>query len=178
MDKISKYKKRLLEDELNSSDEESDTYQNALMTSLIALSNNKKSDNNTNSDENDDKKPTENRIEFVKNILDGNKLKPMVDFDNCDTETITSTRLNKKILDVKQLFTSMNIKLKYLKSGTTGHTFKAISKINKDVAFAVKVCAYPKDDYGGMNNLSRPENAELRMLKLLSYFVIKKCTPH
>lgn len=178
MDKISKYKKRLLEDELNSSDEESDTYQNALMTSLIALSNNKKSDNNTNSDENDDKKPTENRIEFVKNILDGNKLKPMVDFDNCDTETITSTRLNKKILDVKQLFTSMNIKLKYLKSGTTGHTFKAISKINKDVAFAVKVCAYPKDDYGAMNNLSRPENAELRMIKLLSYFVIKRCTPH
>ena len=180
MDKISKYKKRLLEDELNSSDEDnlSDTYQSALMSSLIALSNNKKSDNSTNTDENDDKKPTENRIEFVKNILDGNKLKPMVDFDNCDTESITNTRLNKKILDVKQLFTSMNIKLKYLKSGTTGHTFKAISKINKDVAFAVKVCAYPKDDYGAMNNLSRPENAELRMIKLLSYFVIKRCTPH
>ena len=98
MDKISKYKKRLLEDELNSSDEDnlSDTYQSALMSSLIALSNNKKSDNSTNTDENDDKKPTENRIEFVKNILDGNKLKPMVDFDNCDTESITNTRLNKK----------------------------------------------------------------------------------
>jgi hypothetical protein len=102
----------------------------------------------------------------------------MINFDTCDTETAMSTRLNKKILDVKELFISMKVKLKYLKSGTTGHTFKAISKIDKNVAFAVKVCAYPKDDYGAMNNLSRPENAELRMLKLLSYFVIKRCTPH
>ena len=158
----------------NSSNEEdnSDTYQNALMSSLVALS----SKNNSSSE--DEKKPTESRIEFVRNILDGNKLKPMIDFDNCDTETATNTRLNKKIMDVRELFMSMNVKLRYLKSGTTGHAFKAISKNDKNVAFAVKVCAYPKDDYGGMNNLSRPENAELRMLKLLSYFVIKKCTPH
>lgn len=81
-------------------------------------------------------------------------------------------------MDVKELFNSMNVKLKYLKSGTTGHTFKAISNTDKNVAFAVKVCAYPKDDYGGINNLSRPENAELRMLKLLSYFVVTRKTPH
>lgn len=157
------------------SDEEdvSDSYQNALMSSLVALSN-----KNRESSDEDEKKPTESRIEFVRNILDGNKLKPMVDFDNCDTESATNTRLNKKIMDVKELFNSMNVKLRYLKSGTTGHTFKAISKEDKNVAFAVKVCAYPKDDYGGINNLSRPENAELRMLKLLSYFVVKKCTPH
>lgn len=167
---ISKYKI----DDIDSSDEDetSDNYQNALMSSLKALSN--KSIKN----DSEEPKPTENRIEFVKNILGGNKLRPMVDFDSCDTESATNIRLNKKILDVKQLFTSMNVKLKYLKSGTTGHTFKAVSKTNKDFAFAVKVCAYPKDDYGGMNNLSRPENAELRMIKLLSYFVIKRITPH
>lgn len=162
--------RRKYEFDSSDEDENSDSYQNALMSSLVALSGNKTSD--------DEKKPTESRIEFVRNILDGNKLKPMIDFDNFDTETSTNTRLNKKIMDVRELFMSMNVKLKYLKSGTTGHTFKAISKIDKNVAFAVKVCAYPKDDYGGMNNLSRPENAELRMLKLLSYFVIKKCTPH
>lgn len=155
----------------SSNDELTDIYQNALMSSLVALSNKKEE-----SDE--EKKPTESRINFVKSILDGNKLKPMINFDNFNTETAISTRLNKKIMDARELFMSMNVRLKYLKSGTTGHTFKAISKTDKNIVFAVKVCAYPKDDYGGMNNISRPENAELRMLKLLSYFVIKKSTPH
>lgn len=157
----------------SSEDDNGDSYQNVFMSSLMALTN-----KNKNSSDDDEKKPTESRIEFVRNILDGNKLKPMIDFDNCDTETATSSRLGKKIMNVKELFKSMNVKLQYLKSGTTGHTFKAISKIDRNVAFAVKVCAYPKDDYGGMQNPSRPENAELRMLKLLSYFVIKKSTPH
>ena len=55
---------------------------------------------------------------------------------------------------------------------------KQFPKLDKNVAFAVKVCAYPKDDYGAMNNSSRPENAEFRMLKLLSYYVVKMRTPH
>jgi hypothetical protein len=159
--------------DFETSDDDNDNYQDALMSSLIALSNR----NNTTSDA-EEIKPTESRIEFVKNILEGTTLEPMIDFDNCDTESAANTKLYKKILDVKELFTSMNIKLEYLKSGTTGHTFKAISKIDRNVAFAVKVCAYPKDEYGGMKNLSRPENAELRMLKLFSQFVIKRCTPH
>lgn len=157
-----------------SSDEKSDEYQNALMSSLVAMSSKEKPKKIIS----EEKKPTESRIEIVRNILDGTNLQPMIDFDHCDTETSTNIRLNKKIMDVKELFSSMNIKLKYLKSGTTGHTFKAISKIDKNVAFAVKVCAYPKDEYGGMHNLSRPENAEVLMIKLLSYFVINRCTPH
>lgn len=157
----------------SSEDSISDSYQNALLSSLIALTN-----KNDKLMEEDEKKPTESRIEFIKNILSNCEMKSMIDFDNFDTETATSSKINKKIVDVKKLFNSMNIKLKYLKSGTTGHTFKAISRLNKNTTFAVKVCAYPKDDYGGMNQVSRPENAELRMLKLLSYFVIKKCTPH
>ena len=35
------------------------------------------------------------------------------------------------------------------------------------------MCAYPIDDYGLPTNASRPENAELRVLKLFSYFVVK-----
>jgi serine/threonine protein kinase len=39
--------------------------------------------------------------------------------------------------------------------------------------------AYPKKDgLGSMHNIDRPENAEICMLKLLSYFVIKCQTPH
>ncbi len=150
--------------------------ENTFMSSLKNLSKNKPKQQNISDEEK--RKPTENRIEFVKNLLSSNVLKPMIDFDNFDTETATSSSLNKKIISATNLFTSMNVKLKYLKSGTTGHTFKAISKTDKDVAFAVKVCAYPKDDYGSMNNMARPENAELRMLRLLSLFVIKKWTPH
>lgn len=173
---IKKYEKMQVKQkyDYDSSDDSSDSYHNALMSSMVDLSNrigNSKSDYT-------EKKPTESRIEFVRTLLEGNILQAMIDFDNCDTETATNVRLNKKIIDVRNLFSSMDVKIRYLKSGTTGHTFKAISKINKDVAFAVKVCAYPKDDYGGMKNPARPENAELRMLKLLSYFVIKGCTPH
>ena len=77
------------------------------------------------------KKPTESRIEFVRNILNGNKLKPMIDFDNNETESFSSAKINKKVLDVKELFVSMDVKLKYIKSGTTGHTFKATCKKDK-----------------------------------------------
>lgn len=154
------------------SSEYSDSYQDALISSLSEVK-------NKNTDIVKKKKqPTDIRIDFVKNILNGNKLSPMIDFDNCNTETSTNTELNKKLIDAEELFMSMNVKLKYLKSGTTGHTFKALSKENKNIAFAVKVCAYPKDEYGQIDDLKRPENAELRVLKLLSYFVIKKHTPH
>lgn len=167
--------------ELSDGVDESDYYHKALMSSLgeLKLTQNKSVENDNENNDSDGKKPTESRIEFVKNILDGNKLKPMIDFDNCDTESAINAKLNKRVMDVKKLFISMNMSLKYIKSGTTGHTFKAVSKPDKSIAFAVKVCAYPKDDkYGAMTNLSRPENTELRMLKLLSYFVINRCTPH
>lgn len=161
-----KIKKKQYDD---SSDEED--YQSALLSTLDVFK-------NSNSTGDTDIKPTESRIEFVKSVLEGNILKAMVDFENCDTEQANNTTLNKKILDITELFTSMNVKLEYFKSGTTGHTFKAISKEDRSIMFGVKVCAYPKDDYGGIKNLSRPENAELRMLKLLSYFVVNKYTPH
>lgn len=146
--------------------EDIDNYRNALTTSLNNLSNN----------DEDNIGPTDDRIEFVKKILGNDNLINMIDFTNKNDKDLIT--LNKKILDVKELFGSMNVKLKYLKSGATGHTFKASSKIDKNIAFAVKVCAYPKDEYGSMNNISRPENAELRMIKLLSQFVINKNTPH
>ena len=64
----------------NSSDEDNDdAYPNALMSSLLALSN-----KNLSSDKMFEKKPTEERIEFVKNLLVGNSLNSMIDFNKCD----------------------------------------------------------------------------------------------
>ena len=70
----------------------------------------------------------------------------------------------------------------YIKSGAYGNTFKGIVTDDNDdevMSFAVKIVAYPKKDgYGSMYNVTRPENAEICMLKLLSYFVIRSQTPH
>ena len=174
---IKKYKRYYNSiDSGNSEDENlTDSYKNALISNLTSIYDNPK---RKKSSEGSDLKPTESRIEFVKNILSSVSLKPMIKLENCDTEKASEIRLGKTIIDAKELFTSMNVTLRYLKSGTTGHTFKAVSTLNKDIAFAVKVCAYPKDDYGGIYNLSRPENAEIIMLKLLGPLVIKQCTPH
>ena len=122
-------------------------------------------------------KPTESRIEFIRNLLKDNKLKGMIELDIWDTDSAVSVRLDKKFMDIKALLNSMNVKLKYFKSDTYGHTFKAIST-NKQTILTVLIRPFPKDDYGPINSLSRPENAELRMLKLLSNFVIRGYTPH
>ena len=50
---------------------------------------------------------------------------------------------------------------------------------NNEICYSVKVVTYPKrENYGNINDTKRPENAELMMLRLLSYFVINKQTPH
>jgi len=84
------------------------------------------------------------------------------------------------MLDFNNIISQIGGKLLYIKSGSTGHTFKGIMDINNDnMSYAVKVVAYPKkENYGDIYDTRRPENAELMMIKLLSYFVIKKQTPH
>ena len=71
-------------------------------------------------------------------------------------------------------------KLVYVKSGSTGHTFRGFNPENiNDPHFAVKIVGYPKRvNYGKYDDVRRPENAELNMLKVLSYFVVNKQTPH
>jgi serine/threonine protein kinase len=124
-------------------------------------------------------KPTEVRIDYIKTIIDNTQLKPLIDFENCNTEIAEDYRINKKILDLAEVFDQIGAHISYVKSGSTGHVFKAYDPKTKNPLFAVKVCAYSKvDKYGEMNNISRPENAELRVLKLLSYFVVNKKTPH
>jgi len=135
------------------------------------------------------------RIDFIKALLDGNELCPIFNLDSCDTEVFTKgnnssdkydaddTRyiLNKKNLNFKQIINKIGGKLKYIKSGTTGHTFQGRIKLEDESEFnyAVKVVAYPKKErYGLYTDIARPENAELYMLKVLSYFVVTGQTPH
>jgi hypothetical protein len=94
----------------------------------------------------------------------------------------TRTALGKRTLNFYNVINKLEGQLIYIKSGAYGHTFKGIvtdDDDNETISFAVKVVAYPKrDGYGTMHNITRPENAEICMLKLLSYFVIKGQTPH
>lgn len=140
------------------------------------------------------------RINFIKELLNSKDLKPLVNFDITDTENFVSKKiddidsneyssvhshdtrqsLNKKLMDFNSVISQIGGKLLYIKSGSTGHTFKGIMDANNDnLSYAVKVVAYPKkENYGDIYDTRRPENAELMMIKLLSYFVIKKQTPH
>ena len=122
-----------------------------------------------------------NRLYFIQELLDGKKLNPIID-DNCaDTEALISHNdhknncdchdikciLKKKILDFKSIITQIGGKLIYIKSGTTGHTFKGMTNPaneERSINFAVKVVAYPKrEGYGGIYDIRRPENVELLM---------------
>ena len=134
------------------------------------------------------------RIEFIKNLLEGKDLNSLVNFDVTDTDNFigrdedmesgdsydTRVVLKKRLLDFKNVITQIGGKLKYIKSGTTGHTFKGIANDRHgSFEYAVKVVAYPKKEkYGSINDTRRPENAELMMIKLLSYFIVNKQTPH
>lgn len=130
------------------------------------------------------------RIDFIKELLNGNKIKPMIDYDGHELEKMVATHnhdidkkctdircvLNKKTYNFNKIITNIGGKLLYIKSGTTGHTFKGIYG---DKTYAVKIVGYPKKEkYGDMNDVKRPENAELLIIRLLSYFVINRQTPH
>lgn len=130
------------------------------------------------------------RIEFIKLLLDGTELEPMIQFNNCDTECAETVHKNinrvipKETKAFKDMINQIGGKLLYIKSGTTGHTFKGICYPDKEnlemcINYAVKIVAYPKkENYGGIMDATRPENAELMMLKVLSYFVVNNQTPH
>jgi hypothetical protein len=130
------------------------------------------------------------RINEIKDLLKDKELEPLVDFDRTDTEYYSGNdkkyksikkMINKKEFDFTHLMKNIGCKLEYKKSGTTGHTFRGFLSDDdgRQMEFAVKICAYPKrDHYGSINNTKRPENAEILMLRLLSYFLVRQLTPH
>ena len=67
--------------------------------------------------------------------------------------------------DFAKVINELGGRLLYIKSGSTGHTFKGVfppPNVNNKPNYAVKVVAYPKKEkYGDMFNPIRPENTEL-----------------
>jgi len=129
------------------------------------------------------------RIMNIKNMIKNN-IDALIDFTNDSEEKITNNTedirelLSKKYIDFGQAISELGGKLLYIKSGSTGHTFKGVNLIDDEIdeskePYAIKIVAYPKkENYGDMYNINRPENTELLMIKLLSQFVMKNQTPH
>ena len=70
--------------------------------------------------------------------------------------------------------------IKYIKSGTYGHVFRANILINgKETDCAIKFSPYAKKNYfGSINDIRRPENSEIKMAQTLSNFLFEKRTEH
>lgn len=139
------------------------------------------------------------RINRIENMLKGKTIDSIVDFNDNSFMNHNNIKLSndsessvlsddirelvpKKYIDFVKAINQIGGKLLYIKSGSTGHTFKGVypppNNENKS-NYAVKIVAYPKKEkYGDMFNSKRPENTELVMIKLLSSFVKNKQTPH
>jgi len=130
------------------------------------------------------------RLNTIDGLLSTSHIDAIIDFKNTEEEDILNKYFKsddirelmpKKFLDFNTAINKLGGKLLYIKSGSTGHTFKGVYPPEEKIKqpYAVKIVAYPKkENYGDMYNVKRPENAELLMIKLLSQFVIKKQTPH
>ncbi len=127
------------------------------------------------------------RLETIQDLVKDKTVDSILDFEgeNEEEDSINNSEdirnlLPKKYLDFNSTIRQLGGKLLYIKSGSTGHTFKGVHPEDTEKPnYAVKVVAYPKkENYGDLFNVKRPENAELLMIKLLSFFVRNNQTPH
>ena len=93
---------------------------------------------------------TPDRIEFIRLLLENTQLKPMFEMD-----TIVEKNHYKDVKDVTKIFDKKNVVFRdamcslgnflvYIKSGTTGHTFKGMSipdpsRPDMELNYAVKI---------------------------------------
>jgi len=153
-------------------------------------------------------KPRENRINEIKAYLKDKNIISFIDLDGTSSELFADQHrcndqncsninciIPRQYLNLKEMVKAMDLNLFYISSGSTGHTFQAL-RIKRDergkrvknadghtifsgqLAFAFKVIAYPKCGYGWYDDISRPENVELRIIKQLAGMVIRGETPH
>lgn len=140
-----------------------------------------------------DKEKKYNKVSYRLNnikgmVSDNNSIDSLMDIKNNEEtiDTISSDDIRqiigKKYLDFIETIGQLGGKLLYIKSGSSGHTFKGVYTKEEEIHkpnYGVKIVAYPKRErYGDLFNIKRPENAELVMIKLLSYFVKNRQTPH
>lgn len=125
------------------------------------------------------------RLGNIKNLIENNPVKSLVDWYkskniNSIQEDDIRDILPKKNYNFGKVIEQIGGKLLYIKSGSTGHTFRGVylNKTEKP-SYALKVVAYPrKENYGDVYSPWRPENAELIILSILSQFVLTNQTPH
>ena len=122
--------------------------------------------------------PTSVRVRNIQGFLEGTNFQALSDYSPNREMATPMTELPKQVLDIYDVLEKLNMELKYVKSGSTGHTFCAVSKSDPKMRMAVKVSAYPKKRFGHMDDLARPENVELVVLSFLSRFVTSRRTPH
>lgn len=142
----------------------------------------------------------EDRMKFINSIINKSNIYSMLIYDNSEYNNNTKKNINHKGHDnnlecydcrcilgkittrLENVISNIGGTLNYINSGSTGHTFKGTvlnSNGEKQFEYAIKVVAYPnKTNYGDVYDIRRPENAELNMIRLLSYFVTNKKTPH
>lgn len=131
------------------------------------------------------------RIEEINKMLTGKNIDSIIDFKSSSADDSNEKSddirelMPKRYIDFGKAVSDLGGKLLYIKSGSTGHTFKGVYPLLENgqpdprKSYAVKIVAYPKkENYGDMYNIKRPENAELMMIKLLSQFVLSSESPH
>ena len=125
------------------------------------------------------------RLGNIQNLIQDNPVETLVNWyksKNIDSLTKDDIRdiLPKKNYDFGKVIEQIGGKLLYIKSGSTGHTFRGVYlDDSKKPSYALKVVAYPrKENYGDVYSPNRPENAELIILSILSQFVLSNQTPH
>lgn len=129
------------------------------------------------------------RIAFINHIMANNKFEGLlmtsedsshiVHHDHDDNSECRDAKciLRKRVKSFGGIISRIGGTFEYIKSGTTGHTLKGTAP--EGFSYAIKIVAYPKKShYKHPNDIERPENAELLMLKLLSQLVVDHKTPH
>jgi len=152
--------------------------------------------------------PIDYKKKLIKDYITDKNIESFVDFESKATESFKDKHVCQKgnckdinciiprqVMDLKEMVSNMDLKLFYINSGSTGHTFQAMilkrdemgeivknndgyNIFDNKMSFAFKVIAYPKLHYGIADNMDRPENVELRIIKLLSAMVLGGETPH
>lgn len=141
----------------------------------------------------------EHRVNTIQKILKSKGVKPLTIIEKKNTKGITKNYivhkdhddeidcnditciLDKQIKNFHDFLFKFGNNLSYVKSGSTGHTFrlKGEDENKKSYSLAIKIVAFSKNEkYGGIHDIRRPENAELLMIHILSSFVTKKATSH
>jgi hypothetical protein len=129
------------------------------------------------------------RIAFIKRLSEGSKFEGLlmseedkshiVHHDHKEGVACKDVKciLRKKVRSFTGVLSEIGGTIEYIKSGATGHTLKGVAP--SGFCYAIKVVAFPrKAHYSHPNNIERPENAELLMIKLLSKLVTERKTPH